>query len=249
MQNYLISKDLWFVIEFFELNMPDSNNSNDLDFESQRANDKAWYWLIMYVDDNNQEYSTNKITAKEVWETLKSKYQKKLQTTRRQYIVEYIAYKMLVNTFINEAWTHLNKIDKKMFTIKSKLKFLCDSEKHFQSLLQTLSKEYSGIWDRIDTQVNSDIKISLQKLQKKKTLLKAEKTALWAELQCKKKQSTQNQQWQDLRHWSRKLLSSESDNSSCQTQHKQLYCNHLNCFLCSDFHCMSDCKHFLNVCK
>ena len=132
----------------------------------------------MCVDDDDQEYLTDKTTAREVWETLKSKYQEKLQATRRQYLVEYVAYKMLTNTSINEAWTHLGKIGKKMFTTKSKLKFLCDPEEHFQSLLQALPKEYSGIWDGIDTQVNPDIETSLQKLQEKEALLKAEETAL-----------------------------------------------------------------------
>ena len=249
MQNYLISEDLWFMIESFRLNTPDSDNFNSLDFRSQRTNDKAQYWLIMCIDDDNQEYLTDKITAREVWNALKSKYQKKLQTTRRQYLMKYVTYKMLINIFIDEAWTYLDKIDKKMFIIKSNLKFLCDLTEHFQSLLQTLSKKYSDIWDEIDTQVNSDIKTSLQKLQEKKTLLKAEKTALWTGLQHKKKQSTQNQQWQDLRHWSRKLLSSESDNSSHWTQHKQLHHNFLNCFLCDDFHHMLNCEHFSDVHK
>ena len=125
---------------------------------------------------------------------MKSKYQKKLQTTRRQYLVEYVTYKMLINIFIDEAWTHLGKIGKKMFTIKSNLKFLCDPTEHFQSLLQALSKEYSGIWDGIDAQVNPNIEASLQKLQEKEALLKAEETALWAGPQRKEKQSTQNQQ-------------------------------------------------------
>ena len=82
--------------------------------------------------------------------------------------MKYVTYKMLVNIFIDEAWTHLGKIDKKMFTIKSNLKFLCDPTEHFQSLLQALSKEYSGIWDEIDAQVNPDIKASLQKLQERR---------------------------------------------------------------------------------
>ena len=108
--------------------------------------------------------------------------------------MEYVTYKMLINIFIDEAWTHLDKIGKKMFVIKSNLKFLCDPTEHFQSLLQALSKEYSGIWDEIDTQVNPNIEASLQKLQEKEALLKAEETALWARLQRKEKQSTQNQQ-------------------------------------------------------
>ena len=150
MQNYLISEDLWFMIESFRLNTPDSDNFNSLDFRSQRTNDKAQYWLIMCIDDDNQEYLTDKITAREVWNALKLKYQKKLQTTRRQYLMKYVTYKMLINIFIDEAWTYLDKIDKKMFIIKSNLKFLCDLTEHFQSLLQTLSKKYSDIWDEID---------------------------------------------------------------------------------------------------
>ena len=194
MQDYLTSKDLWFVIESFGPNTPDSGNSNGLGFGSQRANGKAQYWLTMCVDDDDQEYLTDKATAREVWEALKSKYQEKLQVTRRQYLVEYVAYKMPANTSINEAWTHLGKIGKKMSTTKPKLKFLCDPKERFQSLLQALPKEYSGIWDGIDAQVNPDIETSLQKLQEKEALLKAEETALWAGPQHKEKQSTWDQQ-------------------------------------------------------
>ena len=91
------------MIESFRPNTPDSGNFNGLDFRSQRANGKAQYWLIMCIDDDDQEYLTDKITAREVWDALKSKYQEKLQTTRRQYLMKYITYKMLTNIFIDEA--------------------------------------------------------------------------------------------------------------------------------------------------
>ncbi len=44
----------------------------------------------------------NKINIKNVWNILKFKYKKKLQTIERQYLIEFIKYKILKNIFIKE---------------------------------------------------------------------------------------------------------------------------------------------------
>jgi len=45
----------------------------------------------------------NKISTKNVWDVLKSKYKEKLQMTERQYLTEFVRYKMSENMFIEEA--------------------------------------------------------------------------------------------------------------------------------------------------
>ncbi len=44
----------------------------------------------------------NKISVKNVWDTLKFKYKKKLQITERQYLTEFVEYRMSENIFIEE---------------------------------------------------------------------------------------------------------------------------------------------------
>ncbi len=55
----------------------------------------------MNADD--QEYLMNKISVKNVWNALKFKYKKKLQTIERQYLTEFVRYKMSENMFIKEV--------------------------------------------------------------------------------------------------------------------------------------------------
>ncbi len=45
----------------------------------------------------------NKISTKNVWNTLKFKYKKKLQMTERQYLMKFVKYKMSENIFIKKA--------------------------------------------------------------------------------------------------------------------------------------------------
>ncbi len=45
----------------------------------------------------------NKINIKNIWDALKFKYKKKLQMTERQYLTEFVRYRMLKNIFIKEV--------------------------------------------------------------------------------------------------------------------------------------------------
>jgi len=56
----------------------------------------------------------DKNSAKNVWDALKSKYKKKLQMMGRQYLTEFVGYKMPVDVSIEEAWTHLSKLGRKI---------------------------------------------------------------------------------------------------------------------------------------
>ncbi len=103
----------------------------------------------------------NKISTKNVWNVLKFKYKKKLQMIERQYLMKFIEYRMSENVFIEEAWIHLSKLDRKIAATQSDIIRLFKSEWWFQMLLQALSVKYIVIYDVIDTQNNPDVKRDL----------------------------------------------------------------------------------------
>ncbi len=121
-KRWLIEKDLWFVIE----DKPDSNTFGSvidiiseiqsLDFESQKIDMKAHYWLIICIIIDDQEHTADKTSAKEVWNALSYKYKEKLQITERQYLTNFINYRMSTNISIEKAWTHLVKLTRKIVT-------------------------------------------------------------------------------------------------------------------------------------
>ncbi len=174
MKRWFIEKDLWFIIE----DKSDLNTLNSIisiiseiqsfNFESQKINMKAHYWLIICIIIDDQEHTANKILAKEIWNALSYKYKEKLQITERQYLMNFIDYKMLTNIFIEKTWTHLIKLTWKIVATQKDISNLFKSERRFQVLLQSLSDKYTVIWNIIDAQNKSDVKKRLQKLQEKK---------------------------------------------------------------------------------
>ncbi len=184
MKRWLIKKDLWFIIEDkSDLNTLNSiisiiSEIQSLDFESQKIDVKAHYWLIICIIINNQEHIANKTLAKKIWNALSYKYKEKLQITERQYLMNFIDYRMSTNIFIEKTWIHLVKLTQKIITTQKNMSDLFKSERHFQVLLQSLSDKYTVIQDIIDAQNKSDVKKRLQKLQEKKAQLKTTETAL-----------------------------------------------------------------------
>ncbi len=72
MKRWLIEEDLWFIIENkSDLNTFDSiisiiSEIQFLDFESQKIDVKAHYWLIICIIIDDQEHTANKTSAKEI---------------------------------------------------------------------------------------------------------------------------------------------------------------------------------------
>ncbi len=184
MKKWLIEKDLWFIIEDkSDLNTLDSiidiiSEIQSLDFESQKIDVKAHYWLIICIIINDQEHTADKTSAKEIWNTLSYKYKEKLQIIEKQYLMNFIDYRMLMNISIEKTWTHLVKLTWKIIITQNDISNLFKSERRFQVLLKLLSDEYMIIWDVIDAQNKSNVERELQKLQEKKAQLKTIKIAL-----------------------------------------------------------------------
>ena len=121
-KQWLTSKELWYTVENWlsassTFNSSVSFSLHDLDFENQKINTKTLYWINTYISMDDQELLMNKITAKEIWHFLKIKYEQRLSIISRQYLVNFTAYRMSSNKSINEIWTHLIKLDRKITTI------------------------------------------------------------------------------------------------------------------------------------
>ncbi len=167
MKRWLIEKDLWFIIEDkSDLNTLDNviniiSEIQSFDFKSQKIDAKAHYWLIICIIIDDQEHTADKMSAKEIWDTLSYKYKEKLQITERQYLMNFIDYRMLTNISIEKTWIHLIKLTWKIITIQNDMSDLFKSERCFQVLLQSLSDEYMIIQDIIDAQNKSDVEREL----------------------------------------------------------------------------------------
>ncbi len=108
------------------------------------------------------------MSAKKIWDTLSYKYKEKLQIIKRQYLMNFIDYRMSTNIFIEKTWTHLVKLTQKIITTQNDISNLFKSERCFQVLLQSLSDEYMIIQNIIDAQNKLNVERELQKLQEKK---------------------------------------------------------------------------------
>ncbi len=81
---------------------------------------------------------------------------------------------------IDEVWTHLSKLGRKIASTQPDMAGLSKPERRFQALLQALPEDYTVIRDAIDAQDTRDVERGLQKLQEKEAQLRAVETALWA---------------------------------------------------------------------
>ncbi len=240
MKRWLIEKDLWFIIEDkSDLNTLNSiidiiSEIQSLDFESQKIDVKAHYWLIICIIIDDQEHTANKMSAKEIWDTLSYKYKEKLQIIKKQYLMNFINYRMSTNISIEKTWTHLIKLTWKIITTQNDMSDLFKSEHHFQVLLQLLSDEYMIIQDIIDAQNKSNVKKELQKLQEKKAQLKITETALWIKRRNERERTDQEQNKCKISHRCKCFSNFDND----QSRHW-----FLKCFLCKDKHCLVDCSH------
>ncbi len=112
MKRWLTGENLWHVIEAliqaFTDNTPTSNtfssfSLSSLSFGNQQANSRALFWITACISADNENYLMDKIMVREAWNALFSKYKEKLWTTERQYLTEFIGYKMPLNMTVNEA--------------------------------------------------------------------------------------------------------------------------------------------------
>ncbi len=109
MKRWFIEKDLWFIIEDkYDLNIFNNiiniiNEIQSFNFKSQKIDMKIHYWLIICIIINDQEHIADNISAKKIWDALSYKYKEKLQIIEKQYLMNFINYRMLMNIFIEKT--------------------------------------------------------------------------------------------------------------------------------------------------
>lgn len=130
-------------------------------FENQKINVKAYYWLIIYIIINDQEHIANKTSAKFFWDVLSYKYKEKLQITEKQYLMNFINYKMSMNIFIKKTWIHFIKLTWKIVVTQKDISDLFKLKCYFQVLFQLLLNEYIIIQNIINVQNKLNIKKKL----------------------------------------------------------------------------------------
>ncbi len=244
MKKWLIGEDLWSVIEGKAgSDTPSSITSitsgiQSLGLGNQKVDAKAHYWLTICITIDDQEHIADKTSAKEVWDALSSKHKEKLQTTGRQYLADFIGYKMPADISIEKAWTHLAKLARKIAATQKDMSGLSKPERRFQALLQSLPDEYTVIRDAIDAQDKPDVERGLQKLQEKEAQLKTTEAALWAKRGNEREGTGRGQDKRKTSRRRKSLSSSDSD----QTRRRQPQ-RSLKCFLCGDGHRLVDCSH------
>ena len=107
-------------------------------------------------------------------------------------------------------------------------------------MLQTFLKNYTVIYNTINTQDTLNIKKNLQKLQEKKTQLKTAETVLWIN-QWKNKQNLMHSHQYNVKYHYWKSLSFNYNHF--------LHYNSFRCLFCHKTHCIQNCEYFSVICK
>ena len=96
------------------------------------------------------------------------KYKTKFQIVKRQYLTKFIIYKKFFDINIENTYTNIIKKNRKIVKFQFDIKIMIIFTRRFQILLQFLFNEYDIIRNIIDVQIDFDVEIFIQKLQKKK---------------------------------------------------------------------------------
>ena len=200
-----------------------------------KSNAQATFKIISRINEDDQEMAMEKNTAKEIWDALKNKYTKKLPTTSREDIRKFVAYKMKPDQTIENAWTDLRKLSKRIIAAQPQMAHFATIEGRLQQLLASLPDSYSSTRDTIDAQSTLDVDQAIHKLREKEAQLKeSSETALWAN----KEKSSRNDRSRDRRHQSksRRHRSSSSSGSDFTRSKKKV-----ECLGCGGRHFVRDC--------
>jgi hypothetical protein len=119
--------------------------------------------------------------AKEVWDALQRKYQKRLRVSPREYVAQYSTFRMDGTISIQDVWMHLSSLARKTIAIKPEYKHTIGNlDLRVQQLLSSLPIEYDRIRSAIDTQNQKDYEVILQLLMEREGSLTGEDMAVYS---------------------------------------------------------------------
>ena len=178
MERFLTSEDLFQWIDTETAGTPSSTPGG---VGSQKPVAKAIYWIMMCLDEDDQESVMFDKDVTSVWTKLKDKYKVKLETTNRQIMQDYMTFIKPADKLIRETWIDISRLARKVVAHQPKLEHLQSKEYRFQILLRSLPEEYAVIVDAIDGKGDQDIDVSMQKLEEKEAQLqRLNETGMWA---------------------------------------------------------------------
>jgi transposase InsO family protein len=193
MKRFLSSKDIKWVIDGSTPALtpqsetssstvgPPALDSSQYSLRYQKDNNAALYWIGLCISEEDDEFVSEHNEAKDVWEVLERKYQKRLQVTARQYQAQYNLYQMDEDTTIDQAWAHLKHLARKITDVDPDMKALFTPKRRAQQLLSILPDKYSSIRDAIDTQGKTDYEEILLLLQEREESMDNKEMAMLAQ--------------------------------------------------------------------
>lgn len=139
---------------------PQGGTSNLATFKQKDA--KAKYWIELSLNEFDQERVEDAQTARDMWTILQKKYKAKLPSTGRQYLAEYVNYRMESSTTIDQAWQDLSRLGRKVVEQNPALKAMNSTKERFARLLSALPPEYHSYKAGLDVQRGIEIEEALE---------------------------------------------------------------------------------------
>lgn len=220
MQDWLIAEDIFGVI---------TGVDNTLDSTFSRSDAKARYWIKLCIDKDDKERIRDLQTAKSIWHRLQGKYKEKLPSAGEQYLIDLVNFQMTSETSIDQAWTHIATLSRKVAETSPALSAMSTMQERFKRLLASLPIEFITMKDSIQVnmpETEIQIDIALDKLQEKEAQLGRSPSAAFYAKKQNRSQSYSKSQGQSQ---------SQSQFQSQPTREK-------SCKLCkSSKHWMTEC--------
>ncbi|KAF9699356.1 hypothetical protein EKO04_002366 [Ascochyta lentis] len=128
----------------------------------RRLDAKTRYTIRLSLNEFDLERVEEAKTAREIWLSLQKKYKAKLPSAGRQYLEEYVTYKMDSSTTIERAWEELSKLGRKVVEQDPSLKALNSTNQRLARLPSALPAEYSSYRATLDARRDVDTEEALE---------------------------------------------------------------------------------------
>ena len=201
---------------------------------------KAWYELVICLDDFDQEFAAEFSSTKEKFDNLRLKYNKTRPIDNRENLAKLTAFKLEEGVSLEEAWVQIKSLRTKVVNAQPSLKSTFTEEYIFNILMSALPAEYATTIDAIDAQPHTlDAHEKLEKLQRKEERLKAANTDDTATLakQFNKKRNAKPK-GRKFSYGSDKDVEDSDNNGGDQKKGPNR-----GCYLCGGLHFYQDCKY------
>lgn len=134
---------------------------------------KAQYTLYICIGEFDRERIREHLTAKDQWAALKKRYSQERPAYGRQYLQEFVNYKMPADGNIEEALIKLQSLARRIGAANPAMKAAFGQDGVLQQLLTSLPAEYSTVRDAID-RGGGDLDDNLRRLKDKEAELRSE---------------------------------------------------------------------------